>query len=50
MLLVPWMVYTIVFLFVNTALFIVYAVAYFSVHYTAGGVGSIIGAVIYICK
>jgi len=49
-LLVPWMVFTVVLLIANTVLYIVYAVQYFSINDTAGGVGSIIGTVVFVCK
>ena len=49
-LLVPWMVYTFVFLIGNTVLYILYAVASFSINDIAGGVGNIIAVVIYVCK
>jgi uncharacterized BrkB/YihY/UPF0761 family membrane protein len=49
-LLVPWMVFTLVFLIANIILFIVYAVNYFSINDTAGGVGSIIETVVFVCK
>jgi len=49
-LLVPWMVYTIVFLIMNIIFFFAYDVVYFSINDTANGVGNIIGAIIYVCK
>ena len=49
-LLMPWMVFTIVFLVANTVLYIVYAVRYFEMGYTVNGDGCMIVAVIYICK
>jgi hypothetical protein len=49
-LLVPWMVYVIVFLVANTILSIVQAAQYFAMKDSANGAGNIIGAVIYLCK
>jgi len=49
-LLVPWMVYTIAFLIVNTILFIFYAVEYFTINDAENGAASIVAAVIYLCK
>jgi hypothetical protein len=49
-LLVPWMVYTVVFLIANTIVYIVSATQYFALGDTANGTGNIIGAVIYIRK
>jgi hypothetical protein len=49
-LLVPWMVYTIVFLVANTALYIVYAAQYIEKGDSANGVGNIVGAIINDCK
>jgi len=46
----PWMVFAIVFVVVNTVLHIFCAVQFFAMGYTANGAGCIIGAVIYICK
>jgi hypothetical protein len=42
-LLVPWMVYTLVFLIVNTTLYIVLAAAFF-----ATGIGAVVGALFII--
>ena len=49
-LLVPWMVYTIVFLIANTVLYIVYAAQFFAINDTANGAGNIVAALIYLCK
>jgi len=47
-LLVPWMVFVIVFLVANTVLYIVYAVQYFAINDTTNGAGNIIAAIIYL--
>lgn len=47
-LLMPWMVYTIIFVIVNTVLYIVNAAQYFEMGWSTQGTGNIIGAVIYI--
>jgi hypothetical protein len=44
------MVYVIVFLVANTALYIVKAVEYFSIKDTPNGAGNIVAAVIYLRK
>jgi len=49
-LLVPWMVYTIVFLIVNTALYIYVGSENFSKSLTHNGSGSILGVVVTACK
>jgi hypothetical protein len=49
-LLVPWMVYVIIFMVANTILYIIYAAQYFSANDAANGAGNIIGALIYLCK
>ena len=49
-LLVPWMVYVIVFMIANTILYILYAAEYFSVNNAVNGTGNIIAALIYLCK
>jgi hypothetical protein len=49
-LLVPWMVYVIVFMIANTVLYIIYAAQYFSARDAVNGTGNIIGALIYLCK
>jgi hypothetical protein len=49
-LLVPWMVYTIVFLIGITIIFIYQAVEYFLINEEAYGAASIVAAVIYFCK
>jgi hypothetical protein len=48
--LIPWMVYTIVFLVANTVLYIVYAAQYLAINDTANGAGHIIGIFIYFGK
>jgi uncharacterized membrane protein YesL len=47
-LLVPWMVYTIVFLITNTVLYILDAAQYFAFKYIAAGTGNIVAAIIYL--
>jgi len=47
-LLVPWMVYVIIFMIANTILYILYAAEYFSVNDAANGTGNIIAALIYL--
>jgi len=49
-LLVPWMVYVIVFMIANTILGIISAAQYISVNDAANGTGHIIAALIYLCK
>ena len=49
-LLMPWIVFTILFLVANTVPFIVYAVQTSAIYYTANGVEYIVGVLIYICK
>ena len=49
-LLVPWMVYVIVFMIANTVLFIIFAAQFFSANNAANGIGIIIAALIYLCK
>jgi hypothetical protein len=49
-LLVPWMVYVIVFLVANTVLYIFYAAQYFGMEDSTNGAGNIVAAVIYLCK
>ena len=46
----PWMVYTIFFLFANTALYMVYAAQYFTMDYKPNGAGIIVATLIYVCK
>jgi len=47
-LLVPWLVFTVVFLIVNTVLNIVSAAEYFALKDIAGGAGNLVAAAIYI--
>jgi hypothetical protein len=47
-LLVPWMVYTIVFLITNTVLYIFEAAEYFSRYDNVNGAGNIVAAVIFV--
>jgi hypothetical protein len=49
-LLIPWMVYTLFFLIVNTVLYIVNAATYLGMGWAAEGTGYIIGIIIYIRK
>jgi hypothetical protein len=49
-LLMPWMVYTIIFLVVNTVLLIYSAVEYFKMNDATNGVVHIGLAIIYFCK
>jgi len=49
-LLVPWMVYVIVFMIATIVLYIIYAAEYFSVNDAAIRTGNIIGAFIHLCK
>ena len=49
-LLVPWMVYVIVFMIATIVLYIIYAAEYFSVNNAVNGTGNIIAALIYLCK
>jgi hypothetical protein len=49
-LLVPWMVYTLVYLIASSILYIVNASQYFAVGDTVNGAGNIVGVVICICK
>jgi len=49
-LLVPWMVFVIVFIVANTVLYIVNAAQYFAMNDTTNGAGNIVGAIIYLCK
>jgi len=48
--LVPWMVCNIVFLIVNTILYIVEALEYFSVHDASNGALCIVAAILLACK
>jgi hypothetical protein len=47
-LLLPWLVYTVVFIIVNTVLNIYNAVQYFEIGNGAFGAGMIVGAIIYL--
>nr|AGM32456.1 zinc metalloprotease-like protein [Coptotermes formosanus] len=47
-LLIPWMVYTVLFVIAYTVLQIVNAVQYFDMGYPESGAGSIVGVIIYI--
>ena len=49
-LLMPWMLYTIVFLFTNTALHTQNHLRYLAIEDTTYGVGNIVAAQIYFCK
>jgi len=49
-LLIPWMVFTIVYVVANTVVYIDFAVRYFQTGVTANGAVRIIGAVIFLCK
>jgi hypothetical protein len=49
-LLVPWMVYTVVFLIAIITVLLFESAAYFAMGDTARGVGGIVGAVIHVCK
>jgi len=49
-LLMPWMVYTIVFLVTNTAQHILQFVRYFETDDTTPSVGNTVAAQIYLCK
>jgi len=46
----PWMVYAIIFLVVNTALYILYAAQYFALNDATNGAGNIVAAIIYLGK
>jgi hypothetical protein len=49
-LLIPWMVYTVLFVIAYTVLQIINAVQYFDMGYPESGAGSIVGVIIYIRK
>jgi hypothetical protein len=49
-LLVPWMLYVIIFIIANTVFYIIYAAEYFSINDATNGAGNIIAALIYLCK
>jgi hypothetical protein len=49
-LLVPWMVFVIVFMIANTILYIIYAAQEFSAKNATNGTGNIIAALVYLCK
>lgn len=49
-LLLPWLVFTVVYLIANTVLYIVNAAQYFDAGYGSLGAGYIVGAIIYIRK
>jgi len=49
-LLVPWMVYTIIFLIVNTIIFIVEAVELFRANVASSGAVNIVAAILLACK